>query len=72
MPLLIFWSVWCATALVASAVLTRQLIGWAMGRGVIDVPNARSSHTRATPRGGGLAIVGVVTVAAALAVILHP
>ena len=72
MPLLIFWSVWCATALVASAVLTRQLIGWAMGRGVIDVPNARSSHTRATPRGGGLAIVGVVTVAAALAVVLHP
>jgi len=33
---------------------------WAEGRQVVDIPNARSSHTRPTPRGGGLAIVVVV------------
>jgi FlaA1/EpsC-like NDP-sugar epimerase/UDP-N-acetylmuramyl pentapeptide phosphotransferase/UDP-N-acetylglucosamine-1-phosphate transferase len=31
---------------------------------VVDRPNARSSHTRATPRGGGIAIVAAVCVAA--------
>lgn len=35
--------------------------------GVIDVPNHRSSHTRATPRGGGLACLLAVAVAAAVA-----
>jgi UDP-N-acetylmuramyl pentapeptide phosphotransferase/UDP-N-acetylglucosamine-1-phosphate transferase len=39
---------------------------------VIDVPNSRSSHTRSTPRGGGLAIVAIVVVAALLAAVLHP
>ena len=28
-----------------------------VGRGLLDIPNARSSHSRATPRGGGLGIV---------------
>ena len=32
---------------------------WAQRRRMIDVPNERSSHTRPTPRGGGLAIVVV-------------
>lgn len=35
--------------------------GWvrryALARSVLDIPNARSSHTTPTPRGGGLAIV---------------
>lgn len=35
---------------------------WAERREIFDVPNERSSHTRPTPRGGGLAIV-VVTLA---------
>lgn len=33
---------------------------WASRARMLDVPNARSSHTRPTPRGGGLAIVAVV------------
>jgi UDP-N-acetylmuramyl pentapeptide phosphotransferase/UDP-N-acetylglucosamine-1-phosphate transferase len=33
---------------------------WATRRRILDVPNERSSHTRPTPRGGGLAIVAVV------------
>jgi UDP-N-acetylmuramyl pentapeptide phosphotransferase/UDP-N-acetylglucosamine-1-phosphate transferase len=33
---------------------------WAESRQILDVPNERSSHTRPTPRGGGLAIVIVV------------
>ncbi len=33
---------------------------WAEWRQLIDVPNERSSHSRPTPRGGGLAIVLVV------------
>lgn len=37
-----------------SAAITRLLI---RHLNVMDVPNARSSHTKATPRGGGLAIV---------------
>jgi Fuc2NAc and GlcNAc transferase len=45
----------------------------ALSRGIIDVPNARSSHDRPVPRGGGLAIVAVASAGfaamAALAVI---
>lgn len=40
-----------------SAALTGLLRRYALARGVIDVPNARSSHTLPTPRGGGVAIV---------------
>ena len=72
MPHALFYTVWCLTAAFGSGVLTRQLIDWARARGVLDIPNARSSHTRVTPRGGGLAIVLVVAIAALLAVILHP
>jgi UDP-N-acetylmuramyl pentapeptide phosphotransferase/UDP-N-acetylglucosamine-1-phosphate transferase len=72
MPHALFYTVWCLTAAFGSGVLTRQLIDWARARGVLDIPNARSSHTRVTPRGGGLAIVAVVAIAALLAVILHP
>jgi len=35
----------------------------ALARGVLDLPNARSSHGTSTPRGGGIAIVLVTTVA---------
>ena len=42
-----------ATALVGAGLYLR----WAPRR-ALDVPNQRSSHTRPTPRGGGLVIVG--------------
>lgn len=32
---------------------------WAESRGLLDLPNERSSHTRPTPRGGGAVIAGV-------------
>ena len=48
-------------ALVMSAVLTDQIRKFALMHGVLDVPNERSSHTTATPRGGGLAIALIAT-----------
>lgn len=47
-------------ALGASYALTRQVLKHATRRKLLDVPNRRSSHTVATPRGGGLAVVLVV------------
>ena len=44
-------------ALVASLFLTYGLRRYALARSIIDIPNARSSHTIPTPRGGGVAIV---------------
>jgi Fuc2NAc and GlcNAc transferase len=49
-----------AGALALGALLTGLVRRVAMARGILDTPNARSSHTRVTPRGGGLAIVIVV------------
>ncbi len=42
---------------VFSALITWLLIGFLRRRGVIDIPNERSSHAIPTPRGGGLAII---------------
>jgi Fuc2NAc and GlcNAc transferase len=40
-----------------SLVLTGALRRYALSRSIMDIPNARSSHSVATPRGGGVAIV---------------
>lgn len=49
---------WLAPAVAALALLlTWCLRRYALARSLIDVPNARSSHTVPTPRGGGVAIV---------------
>ncbi len=37
--------------------LTGRLRGYAINRRVLDIPNPRSSHSVATPRGGGVSIV---------------
>ncbi len=56
-----------ALIVLSAFVLTWLLTGWArtyaIRRAIVDVPNPRSSHLSATPRGGGIAIV--VTVLAA-------
>ncbi|MSP27779.1 MAG: glycosyltransferase family 4 protein [Methylococcales bacterium] len=44
-------------ALLASVVLTGLLRRYALAASVFDIPNARSSHSLPTPRGGGVAIV---------------
>ncbi len=50
------------SAFAAVALLTGLIRSIAAGSGVLDVPNARSSHGVPTPRGGGMAIVLVTTV----------
>lgn len=37
--------------------MTAGLRKYALARSIIDIPNARSSHSVPTPRGGGIAIV---------------
>jgi Fuc2NAc and GlcNAc transferase len=57
-------TVWVpAAAFVAAALLTLTIRKAALARGLVDVPNTRSSHQVSTPRGGGLAIVLVTTLA---------
>jgi UDP-N-acetylmuramyl pentapeptide phosphotransferase/UDP-N-acetylglucosamine-1-phosphate transferase len=70
--LVAFWMLWFVVAAMASSLATSWLIGWAHAHGVLDQPNARSSHTRATPRAGGLAIVAVSSWAAILSALLYP
>lgn len=51
-----FW--WALVAVfVASWLLTLLLRRYALAKSLIDIPNARSSHSIPTPRGGGIAIV---------------
>lgn len=52
-------------ALLASWWLTGRVRRYALERRLLDIPNARSSHVMATPRGGGVAIV-LTTLAAFL------
>ncbi|CUJ38203.1 MraY family glycosyltransferase [Achromobacter xylosoxidans] len=49
---------------------TRASIAWAHHRNILDQPNHRSSHTRPTPRGGGIGIVAACMVGIAGAVVL--
>ncbi|MBL7227188.1 MAG: glycosyltransferase family 4 protein [Pseudomonas sp.] len=51
-----YWYIFPIVALVSLA-LTALLRQYALRRSIIDIPNARSSHTVPTPRGGGVAIV---------------
>jgi Fuc2NAc and GlcNAc transferase len=51
----------------AAALMTGLIRMIALSRGMLDVPNSRSSHTLPTPRGGGLAIV--VTMLAAIGIL---
>jgi UDP-N-acetylmuramyl pentapeptide phosphotransferase/UDP-N-acetylglucosamine-1-phosphate transferase len=46
-----------AVSFVAAWLTTKLLIRWLRARGLMDVPNARSSHQIPTPRGGGLGIL---------------
>ena len=68
----VWWSAWFLVAAAVASVATEWLIGWTSARGVLDRPNDRSSHTRVTPRGGGIAIVAVMAWAVLLAAMLWP
>ncbi len=49
--------------------LTDWVRGLAIRRNILDHPNSRSSHVAPTPRGGGLAVVGVFSFAIILLVL---
>lgn len=51
-----YWYIFPVVVLL-SLFLTALLRRYALHRSIIDVPNARSSHSVPTPRGGGVAIV---------------
>ncbi|MBA1333129.1 glycosyl transferase family 4, partial [Candidatus Endoriftia persephone str. Guaymas] len=53
-PLLVF---------LGSLLLTGLMHRYALRRGLMDIPNARSSHLVPTPRGGGLAFVSSLMLA---------
>lgn len=55
MNLAIWW--WLPVVFAVSLALTGLLRRYALARSVLDIPNARSSHSVPTPRGGGVAIV---------------
>ncbi len=47
-------------AFLASLLLSRAVLRYAIAQSLLDMPNERSLHTRPTPRGGGLGIVLIV------------
>lgn len=64
------WSIILVLAVVAagaSHLAVGRLIPILVARQVIDTPNARSSHTIPTPRGGGIAMMAVMVAVTAVA-----
>lgn len=47
----------CLCLFLSAVLMTGLLRKYALSRQLMDIPNSRSSHTVATPRGGGVAIV---------------
>ncbi|HDS1775024.1 glycosyltransferase family 4 protein [Pseudomonas putida] len=60
---MIVWSIASLAVLIFSFIATWGLRRYALATKLMDVPNARSSHTMPTPRGGGVAIVVAFLVA---------
>ena len=56
-----FYALLALTALICSYTGVALYRRWAEQR-ILDIPNERSSHTRPTPRGGGLALVFVTLI----------
>src|SRR5690606_892124 len=48
----------CSVVVILATLMTALLRRYALARSLLDIPNARSSHSLPTPRGGGVAIVG--------------
>lgn len=55
--MLILYSGFILLAFVVSWLVTGVMRRYALTKNLLDIPNARSSHSAPTPRGGGLAIV---------------
>jgi len=54
--------VWGAVALIVTAALTGIVRAALRRYAVLDKPNQRSSHQVPVPRGGGIAVIGVVLI----------
>lgn len=65
-------AVLCIGAFVMGYSLTAWIRRVVLRKGILDIPNPRSSHVVATPRGGGLAFVSVFLLAILLFVWLFP
>lgn len=67
-----FWTL--IVGFLLSAISVTYLVGkvreWALTRSLLDVPNERSLHVAPTPRGGGVAILLVVSIVQALAILM--
>lgn len=62
-----FRALWgAALSFAISAVGVSLALRYSRRTGIVDIPNARSSHSVPTPRGGGVAIVAAVLVVSAL------
>ena len=48
---------WLLASFSITLLIVRAAVGYAHRRGMLDQPGQRRSHTRATPRGGGIGIV---------------
>ena len=62
----------CAASFAATALLTRYAWPVCVRLGLIDVPDARKLHARATPLLGGPALIGIILPIALLATWLSP
>ncbi len=60
-----------AVSCAASLGLTNIVRTYTLRRGVLDRPNARSSHSIPTPRGGGLALIAASVLGIAVAVVAN-
>ena len=56
----VVWLALAGAAVAASGALSGMARRYALARSVLDVPNERSLHSVATPRGGGAAVAAVV------------
>jgi UDP-N-acetylmuramyl pentapeptide phosphotransferase/UDP-N-acetylglucosamine-1-phosphate transferase len=61
MPIVLLLELTAACAIVTAGA-TGLVLLWLRHRQILDLPNARSSHERPTPRGGGLAVIPVILV----------
>lgn len=52
-----------AATLATSWIATGQVLVWLRQRQIVDTPNHRSSHTHATPRGGGIGLLAAALTA---------
>jgi Fuc2NAc and GlcNAc transferase len=62
LPVLVYWF---------ASFVTGHIRAYAIAEGVLDIPNARSSHVTPTPRGGGIALLLALAPAIGAAMVLR-